>query len=393
MTYLEILRIRRVSALVLATALSRLPVGVNPLAVVLFVYGRTGSFEAAGLVTGAIAVGMAGGQPFLSRLVDARGNAVMIPIAAVHLLSVAGLLASGHGEASVIVLAGFAILMGIAFAPTTSVLRASWPRLLAARPDLLAGAYAMDSVLVPLNLMTGPLVVSALVAVLSVDAALVLSAVAAFAGTAAFVAAAPADLPVRRSGGDLLGPLREPAIRTLVVGQIPIGIAFGTMQVVLPAFAEEQRHAAQAGLLLALFSLASIFGALVYGMRPRRRPLHEVDLRLASLVPLGFIPLLGAWSIPAMAVLVLPAGAVFSALFATRSELAGIAAPSGTATEAVTWPLTALIVGYALGAMIAGAAVDGPGWRAAVVVSVIAAGLGAALVRARRATLASAATA
>lgn len=381
------------SALVLATVLSRLPVGVEPLAAVLFVYGRTGSFEAAGLVTGAIGIGMAAGQPFLGRLVDTRGHAVMIPIAAVHVLSVAGLLAAGHGGASIIVLAGFAVLMGITLAPTTSVLRASWPRLLAARPDLLAGAYAMDSVLVPLSLMTGPLVVSALVALLSVDAALVLSALAAFAGTVAFVAVAPTDRPVRRSGGDLLGPLREPAIRTLVVGQIPIGIAFGTMQVVLPAFAEQQRHAAQAGLLLALFSLASIFGALVYGMRPRRRPLHEVDLRLASLVPLGFIPMLGAWSIPAMAVLVLPAGAVFSALFATRSELASISAPSGAATEAVTWPLTALIAGYALGATIAGAAVDGPGWRVGVVVSVIAGGLGAALVRARRATLASAATA
>jgi MFS family permease len=386
-TYLAILRTRRVTPLVTATVLSRIPVGVNPLAVVLFVFDRTGRFGAAGVVSGAIAVGMAGGQPFLGRLVDTHGKRIMILVAIGHLVSVAGLIGAGHGEASLLLLAAFAALMGLTLAPTTSVLRAGWPRLLEARPDLLVGAYAIDSALVPLTLMAGPLVVSLLVATLSVEVALVLSAVTALLGTVAFVAAAPADRQPRRGGGDLLGPLREPAIQTLVLGQIPIGVAFGSMQVVLPAYAEEQGGAAQAGLLLALFSLASILGALVYGVRPRQRPVQAVHLRLTVLAPLGFVPALGAWSISAMAVLTLPAGAVLSALFAVRTELAGLWAPAGSATEAVTWPLTALMGGTALGAAIAGVVVDGAGWRASIAVCVVVASLGAMMMWARRATL------
>jgi MFS family permease len=212
--------------------------------------------------------------------------------------------------------------------------------------------------------------------------------VTAFVGTAAFVAAAPSDGPADDSDGDLLGPLREPAIRTIVLLQVPVGIAFGCIQVTLPAFAEQQRHAAYAGVLLALFSLASIVGALLYGARPRRRPLQEVHQRLAMLLPLGFLPALGAWSIPAMALLAMPAGAVVAALIAIRNEIASISAPTGTATEAVTWPLTALLAGTALGSAIAGVAVDGPGWRAAVAVSVLATSLSAVHVRIRGAALA-----
>jgi hypothetical protein len=93
-----------------------------------------------------------------------------------------------------------------------------------------------------------------------------------------------------------------------------------------------------------------------------------------------------------MAVLVLPAGAVVAALVAMRNEIASLSAPAGTATEAVTWPLTALLAGTALGAAIAGVAVDGPGWRAAVALAALAGALSAVVVRARGATLAYATT-
>jgi predicted MFS family arabinose efflux permease len=56
-------------------------------------------------------------------------------------------------------------------------------------------------------------------------------------------------------------------------------------------------------------------------------------------------------------------------------------------TEAYTWPITAFVGGIAVGAALAGALVEGPGWRFAFVVAAAFAGFGALLAVARRATV------
>ena len=343
-------------------------------------------------MTGALSLGTAVGQPLASRLVDGRGTRVLGPMAAVHALGLAGIVVLGHRAAGVAGLVLCGLLAGAALPPTSSVLRGSWPGLLRSRPDLLTAAYALDAVLIQLSFLAGPLVVAATVTFLPPDAALALAATAALAGTAAFVAlheSAPARGPGRRAG--LLGPLAAPGIRTLVLSQVPIGIAFGSLQVTLPVFAQTEGHRELAGVLLAMLSVASIAGALILGARPRTIPLDALHVRLARLVPLGFAFPLLAWSVPAMVVLVLPAGALLSAFFATRNQLAGLAAPPGTQTEAVTWPLTALIAGTAIGAALAGVVAEGPGWRAAVAGAVAFAALGSVTAGARRGTLVPAA--
>ena len=120
-----------------------------------------------------------------------------------------------------------------------------------------------------------------------------------------------------------------------------------------------------------------------------REPWEHQIARIAGarLVPLGFAFPLLAWSVPSMVVLLIPAGGLLSAFFATRNELAGIAAAPGTETEAVTWPLTALIAGMAVGAALAGVVAEGPGWRAAIAGAVASAALGSAAASVRRGTL------
>jgi MFS family permease len=81
------------------------------------------------------------------------------------------------------------------------------------------------------------------------------------------------------------------------------------------------------------------------------------------------------------------AGLPIAPLIATRNELAGAVALPGSETEAFTWPLTALVSGVAIGAAAAGAIADGPGWRVAVVVATVVAGIGALIALAFRDTL------
>jgi hypothetical protein len=60
----------------------------------------------------------------------------------------------------------------------------------------------------------------------------------------------------------------------------------------------------------------------------------------------------------------------------------------GTATEAFTWPLTALVAGVSLGAAAAGAVVEASSWSAGVLLAMAVAFVGAAVVLGRRRTLA-----
>jgi MFS family permease len=387
--YAEILRTPGVAGPVFATVLARFPIGLNGLAILLFVQNVTGSFGIAGVATGALALGVAVGAPVQGRLVDRAGRALMVPMAVGHAAALATLWVLGTAGASPAILVALPFLAGLGFPPTSAVLRSLWPRLLRDRPDLVSSAYALDSVMIEVIFILGPLAVAAIVVAVGPQAALGVSAACVLAGTTTFVAQLVA-VDERRTAHDerhFLGALASDGVRTLVLSTFPVGFCFGATEVALPAFSEAKGSEALAGVLIAVLSAASVAGGLLYGARPWRTPLPELHLRLAMLLPIAFLPVLAAWSIPAMAVLVIPAGAVIAPLLASRNELVGRVAPPGAATEAFTWPLMALTSGIALGSGLAGVLVEGEGWEAAALAAAVAAALGAAVVAARRRTL------
>jgi MFS family permease len=379
-----------VAALVASWVVSRLPQGINGLAVLLFLRAETGSYAIAGAVAGALSLGTAVGAPLLGRLVDRRGRAVVLPAAAGHAAALVALVLLGRAGAPTPVLVAAGLLAGVVVPPTSAMLRVLWPSLLRDRPALVGSAYALDSVLIELVFVSGPLLTGLLVAFVAPSAALVVSAAATLIGTALFLARLPDDAArASREGGalGLLGALSAPGIRTLALGSLPVGFAFGAVEVALPAFAEGEGAAELAGPLIAVWSLGSMAGGLVYGARPRRTALATLHLRIALVLPVMFLPILVAPSVALMALLVLPAGALIAPLIATRNELASAAAPAGARTEALTWPLTALLSGIALGAAVAGALVEAAGWEAAVLAAAGAAALSALVVAGRRSTL------
>src|SRR5204862_8269166 len=124
-------------------------------------------------------------------------------------------------------------------------------------------------------------------------------------------------------------------MRTIVVAMLPVGFAFGAIEVALPAFAYSEGDRSLAGVLIAIWSLGSATGGFIYGARPRRRlTLARMHLWAAALLPLVFAALALASSPAVMALLLIPAGLPIAPLIATRNELAGRVAPLGAETEA-----------------------------------------------------------
>jgi predicted MFS family arabinose efflux permease len=112
-----------------------------------------------------------------------------------------------------------------------------------------------------------------------------------------------------------------------------------------------------------------------------------MHLLVAAALPLSILPLAAAPSVLVMGLLVIPAGSTIAPLFATRNELVARVALEGSRTEAYTWPTTAFVGGIAIGSALAGALVEGPGWRTAFIVAAIIGAGGFLLAVARRNTL------
>jgi MFS family permease len=391
--YARILRTPGVAVIVFATLIGRMPIGISGLAILLFVRHVTGSFASAGLCAGALALGSAIGAPLQGRLIDRRGVRMLLPLAVLHAAGLVVILAAGEASAPTAILAGASLVAGAATPPVSSVLRSHWPYLLAERPQLIPGAYALDSVMIELIFVTGPLATTVVVATVGPQYALIVSAACAVTGVLLMLSALrgrPGPRPTAEGGRALgLGALAAPGLRTLVFASLPVGFTLGTIEVVLPAFSAAEGSAELAGVLLAVWSAASGVAGLAWGAFGGRRPLIEAHLLLAWLLPLAIAPLLLAGSPVTMAALAVLAGMPIAPLIASRNQLVGQVAPAGTATEAFTWPLTALVAGVALGAATAGAVIEASSWAGGVVVAMAVGLVGAAVVGARRGTLAA----
>jgi MFS family permease len=252
--FARVLRAPDVARLLSAAVLARMPIGIDSLAMVLFVRAETGSFARAGLVAAAFGIGVGCSAPVLGRLIDVHGHArVMLPLAGLHAASLAALVAFGLAGAPTGVLAGCGLAAGITIPPVGSVVRPLLRGLLGSDESLLPTAYALDGIAIELVFVTGPLLTAALVVVASPAAALVVACGFVLVGTVVLITS-PASRAWRPDAGDherhLRGALASPGMRTIVAATAPAGFAVGATEVTMTAFASDQGSRAAAGALL-----------------------------------------------------------------------------------------------------------------------------------------------
>lgn len=374
MAYRRILARPHVLALCATSVLARLPVGMGAVALVIFVHDRTGSFGAAGVVAGAFTIGLGATSPLLGRLVDRRGpRRVLIPAAfltALGLLLVIVLAEAGAGTGALVAAAALA---GGATPRVGGLLRGLWPSLV--EEEDLVGGYVIDSLLIEVFFVAGPLLTGLLAATAGSTAPLLAAAGCGVFG-ALWFASIPivgAREPAPPEHRTRAGALASPAIRLLALTGIPIGVTFGVFDVVFPAFGAEQGNSALGGPFIAAAALGSAVGALVYGAQAHRfHSPAQGSIALAVYQPLACLPMLLADSTAAMFALAALAGTYIAPASNLRNQIAQAAMPPGTGTEAFTWLALSLTVGASGGAALAGPLVESGGWQAGVL---LAAGL------------------
>ena len=372
--YRRVLAAPHVPPLVASSVLARMPIGITGLATVLFVQHQTGSFGSAGVVSAAFAVAAGAISPLQGRLIDRLGQPrVLVPSVLVHVTGLVALIAFGLAGAPVGVLAGCAVLAGAAIPPISPALRTLWPVLL--DEDAIPTAYALDSILIEVFFVGGPLFTALIVTVFSPAVALGVSAGLVLSGTLWFASLGPSrDWRGEISTAGWAGPLHATGMRTLLVGAVGCGVSLGSIEVALPGFGAAHGHASLGGPLIAAWSIGSAAGGLVYGAQadrlvPRGRWWAMLNLALAC----ACLPLLLAGSTVAMFLLAPLAGFLIAPTQATQNLVVGDVAPAGTMTEAYSWVLMGLVVGIAAGNAAAGLLIDASGWRLAIAVGAVVA--------------------
>ncbi|MEU9489525.1 MFS transporter [Streptomyces decoyicus] len=365
MSYASLLRGPHVTRLLVGTLVGRLPSAMAAVAIPLTLRRAGASYAFVGLAVGAFAIAAAVAGPLLGRLVDRVGQPrVLVPAA---VLAGCGFLviAAAPGHQATVLLG--AVLAGAATPPLEPCLRALWPDVVEA--GKLESAYALDSASQELVFVGGPLVVAGCVAVGSPVEALWAGALLGLAGVAVVATAPPTRAwraPARVA--DWLGPLRSRGLVVLLISLTGVGVAIGTLNVVVVSYAEGHRLPGGAPALLALNALGALVGALLYGA-VRRWPISPPlrALLLATGLTAGYALLCLLPEPPLMACLMLLTGLFLAPVLTVSFVLVGELAPAGTVTEAFAWLVTLMTSGTALGSALVGSVLERVGltWAAA----------------------------
>jgi MFS family permease len=364
-----------------ASIVGRLSLAMNGLAVLLLAKEATGSYAQAGLISAVLGVCFAVVAPARARAADRVGPVPVLRFSGVaHPLSIVAFVVLAEVSAPLAALLVASGLIGATVPPLGSVMRALWGRVVDS--PLLPAAYSLESVAVELCFVTGPLLVAALASASGPALALLVSG--GFASLGSFrLAGVPFVRGVvghESRASHLIGPLVSPLVRLNLLTMFCIGMGFGSAEVAAIAFVEEQgRSRAVAGVVLALWSLGSMVGGLVYGSLHLTRPaIRQLPLLMTALAVVATLPSF-AGSILALSLLMAAYGSFIAPFFACNSLVLGEAAPEGTVTEAFAWSGSAIFGGAAAGTALAGLVIEAQGGQEALRIASVTAVVAAAI--------------
>jgi MFS family permease len=358
--YREFLRLPHAARLLGGTLLGRLPNGMGALAIVLFAREHGGGYSLGGGLSAIWVVSMALGQPTLGRAMDRFGQPRILFGGAIASAAGFALLAfTGLDPLPVTIVA--VVAAGFATPPLEAGLRALWPAVLPAQGQVRT-AYAVDAATQEMIFTAGPLLVVA-AAVVSTEAALIVTGLLGVAGTVVVTSSRPSqEWRGEPREANWAGPLRSTGLRVLMATLAFVGVALGAISVAVVTYADVRRLAAASGVLLAANAGGALCGGLVHGARRGRSTTFPL---LVTCLAAGYLPLAAAPALPLMVVLAFLAGVSLAPALATAFTLVDTLAPRGTVTEAFAWLVTAMALGAATGSAVAGIAGDAAGPHAA----------------------------
>jgi len=351
--YAEILRTPGVARIIGAQLSARAPQGMLSLCILLHIEGIHHSYGAAGLVLAAWCVGQAIAGPLTSRWMGAWGMrpvlALTVAVCAVAILIITFAPLPVPGAMAV------GALAGLSSPPIQSAVRTIYPKLVTSRQ--LTTVFSLDATAQEIIWLAGPVLATFLATQVSTVVALLVCVVFLIGGGIWFIATPEVGrVRIPRSRGRIGAVLRIPVVLISTITGFLLVASFAAMEAsVVSVFGDGD---ARSGIVLAIWSLASLGGGLLFGRFPMapwslaRRMLFVFVGTALTMAMLDF------WWLSAM--LFISGIGIAPALGVMSSQVSTSVRFSQTA-EAFGWVGTGQLIGAALGSAIAGFLIDGTG--------------------------------
>lgn len=347
-----------------AGLIARLPISMTGIGIITMLSQVRGSYWLAGAVAATFAFSMALLAPQIARAADRYGQSRVLPYATgVSALALLLLLICTHYRAPDWTLFVFAALAG-GMPSISAMVRARWSEIYRGTPQLHT-AFSFESVLDEVAFIVGPPIAVGLSVALFPEAGPLVAALLLVAGVSAFAWQKSTQPPVYpRNNQRQRAILAMPSMQILVLALIALGTIVGTVDVISVAFAEQQGQPAAASIVLSVYAGGSCLAGLIFGAIKLPSPLPRQFLYAAFATALTTLPLLWVHNVLTLAAAMFVAGLFFAPTMIVAMGLVERLVPPSRLTEGLTWMVTGLGVGVALGAALAGLAIDAVGIKA-----------------------------
>ncbi|PZG08962.1 MFS transporter [Nonomuraea aridisoli] len=363
-SYRRLLRIPGVPTLLLVGLLARVPTTATGMALTLHVAVVMGlDFIPAGVITAASTIGNAIGSPLMGRMVDRYG---LRPVLSVTTVAQA-VFWSCAWSLPYWALVVTAVLAGLLALPVFSVTRQCLAALVPV--EQRRTGFALDSMLVEVSYMVGPALAGAGIVTLGSGVTMIgIGAGLTVAGLVLILLNPPTRSAEELGEQGQRVPRRQwltPSFVALLGTTAAATFVLTASELSLVATMEHAGETAWVGLAVAVWCVYSLVGGFVYGGLSRGfSPLLLIGAMGLLTIPVGLVD--GGWQWVVLALL--PAGLVCAPSLSSTVDVLSRWVPSAARGEAMGLHGTALMIGGAVSAPIAGAVIDsmGPSWAFAV---------------------------
>ncbi|CCV12377.1 MFS transporter [Mesorhizobium sp. STM 4661] len=356
--YREIFKASGAKGFAAAGFVARMPMAMAPIGIVAMLSQTHGEYWLAGAVSATYALANAVVAPQVSRLVDRLGQTrIVVPTTVISVLAFAILIAAANQDWPIWTLFVSALLAA-AMPSIPAMVRARWTEIFRGRPEMNT-AFAFESTADELVYVAGASLSVGLSVALFPEAGMLASTLFLAFGSMAFILQRSTEPQVRPvEHGSRGSAIRLRPVQIITFALIFIGATFATTEVSTVAITKELGQPGAASLVIGVYALGSFVVGIIVGALSLKAPLQRQLAIAIAIIALTTLPLLVADTVPLLALAVFISGMAISPTFITAFGLIERHVPEAMLTEGVTWVMTGIGIGMALGSFAAGAVVD-----------------------------------
>ncbi len=349
-TYAELFKNPGVAVVLLAQLLARFPFGMQTITFAIHLEHVFGNYTVAGLSIAAATVGAAFSAPILGRLVAVYG--IKVVVISCSLISPIGFLLIAFAPLTEGQAIMTALALGLFVPPIQPAARAVYPTLVKSE-SVRNNLFSVDAILQEVIWIVGPVLATILIATTTTYMPLVVMVFVQIIGGLWFALLPQVQgAPIPRSSKKMGSVLRIPLVRVMIVVNLLFVGSFSALEIAAVASVGK----AGAGFVLAMLSVGSVVGALVFGHRARSP--KALTKQLGVVVLGGLMILINDKDPVWVGICMFISGIGVALAFATMSAIIAKSIPLDDTPEVYGWIGSGQNIGYGFAAAVAGILID-----------------------------------